>query len=231
MTVGIVQARFGSSRLPGKAMQRIGGRPMLWHVLSRARAIKGLDCVVLATGRDERNRALCDLAASMRIWWVAGDDDDVLGRFAQVARLTQAQVVMRLTGDCPLLAPDVCDRVLAEYRAHAPCFATNDVRVSGYPDGTDCEVFPAAALLEADRLLPRLARWVHDAREHVTPEIRRRLPKWIVASDQGDWRHEKLSVDTAADLERVRHIYRHLQPASSQTLTATLAALVEARSS
>jgi len=207
---------MGSSRLPGKALAQVAGWPMLRHVLARAQAIHGVDDVVLATTTLERDAPLVDLAHDAGVRVVRGSEADVLGRFVRAS--TGADVVMRLTGDCPLLAPDVCEAVLAEWLMRRDGFCSNDTRYSGYPDGTDCEVFSRADLLRA------AAEASHPSdREHVTRWMYRRVHPVTMVCARGDWRRLKWSVDTPEDLAYVRRVMG-LIPAGSYTLPATLRA-------
>ena len=224
--VAIVQARMGSARLPGKSLQPIAGRPLLAHVLLRARTIVGVDAVVLATSVNDRDKPLTWVADDLGILSVTGSEHDVLGRFADAAMRHRADVIMRITGDCPLLAPDVCQRVLACYRSDPFVrYVSNDTTSTGYPDGTDCEVFSASVLREAN-----LAAHDDGEREHVTPFMRTHCASREVLSDVGDWRHLKLSVDCQEDLEYVRRIFGFLPDGwtstpSSMSLPVTLAAV------
>jgi len=217
--VAIVQSRYGSARLPGKAMLPIAGRPMLAHVLERAIAI-GVDDVVLATTRLDRDRPLTWIADDLGVESYCGDETDVLDRYVGAATMMRAGVVVRLTGDCPLLAPDVCREVISLHEVNPACFASNDTAMSGFPDGTDCEVFSVPMLLAAQLAVRAHARWVHGDCEHVTTWMRRHAATVVLRSLE-DWRHVKLSVDCADDLDHVRRVYARL-PAGDFSIHATL---------
>ena len=199
--VTIVQARAGSSRLPSKFAKPIAGRPMLVHVLERASAI-GYP-VWLATSEAERDDAVTDIATQMGLPVYRGIEWDVLGRMAACAQQADAWIVVRVTGDCPLLAPDTARDVIALY-CQTGGIASNDTACSGWPDGLDVEVFPAGDLYEA----AASATDRHD-REHVTPWLRRHRSHAILPCVD-DYRGVKLSVDTQGDLDRVRAIMGHL---------------------
>lgn len=195
--VTIVQARFGSSRLPGKATKPLAGRPILAHVLERAEAIGWP--VLLATSEASPDDAVATIGQQAKIPVFRGSEWDVLGRLAAAARVAEARIVVRITGDCPLLAPDVAREVIQLY-CQTGGIATNDTTVSGWPDGLDVEVFTAADLCEA------AARATDRAdREHVTPWLRRNRPHAVLKYSE-NWRELKLSVDTPADLARVKAI-------------------------
>jgi spore coat polysaccharide biosynthesis protein SpsF (cytidylyltransferase family) len=162
-TIAIVQARFGSRRLPGKVLRPLAGRPMLAHVLERAAAIPGVDAVCLATSDAPEDTAIADVAESLGFTVFRGALDDVLDRFRGAAEATRAHVCVRITADCPLLDPYVAGAVVALRASTGADYASN-VHPPTFPDGLDCEVFTRAALEIA---------W-HEAktpaqREHVTP--------------------------------------------------------------
>lgn len=216
--VAIVQSRLGSSRLPGKALLTLGGKPMLAHVLERAHAIRDVDSVVLATSDSLRDESLIPVAsASGTPVWV-GSEWDVLGRMHDAAKACNADVIMRLTGDCPFLAPEVCDEVIGAFRSTECDYMSNDTSRSGFPDGMDCEVFSMHALAMAT---------VHATnrqdREHVTPWIRRMLRCGLYLCADGDYSARKLSVDTPENYQYAKEVHRHLAPLAF-SLTDTLTA-------
>lgn len=196
---------------------------MLAHVLRRARAIDGIDDVVLATSNETRDEPLTWVADDLGLQSFRGSEHDVLGRFATVAALTKADAIVRITGDCPLLAPDIAARVVSAYRAGAGAFVSNDTNVSGFPDGTDTEVVSSRILQEAATRVLMHASWIHGDREHVTSWIRRHYQHHVVTSPD-DFGRYKLSVDTPEDLARVRTIFGYLEN-GDYTLAATLRAI------
>lgn len=196
-TVCIVQARLGSSRLPGKCLKTLAGTPMIEHVLRRARAITGVDTVVLATSLADRDTPLAEyVERALRVQVYRGSEHDVLERFYWVADWMQADTILRVTGDCPFLAPDVATAVLTAYRETNPLgaqYMSNDTTASGYPDGTDVEVF-SRTLLDRAYSDATLAA----DREHVTPWMRRMATTGMIQAPQ-DWSPHKLSVDREDD--------------------------------
>lgn len=192
---------------------------MLWHVLTRAQTIQRASEVVLATSSSTRDDRLAWLAHDVGVRCVRGDEADVLGRFMVAAQETGATHVMRLTGDCPLLAPDVCDAVADLYESRRAEFdyASNDTTVTGYPDGTDVEVFGREALENADRYAESPAD-----REHVTRWMTRHLRCVRLYCD--DSLDVKLSVDRQVDLDRVRRVFGYLDD-GALTYAATLKAV------
>lgn len=206
---------MGSSRLPGKSLRPLRGRPLIHHVVERAQAI-GVDHVILCTSLSERDAALAVEADRLGVSWFRGSEWDVLERLAQAA--AGYDVVMRLTGDCSFLAPEVSSLVLAEFLSRSVDYCSNDTTCTGYPDGTDTEVMSWVALDWAcARALDR-----HD-REHVTPYIRRHARTHTVYCETGDFSRYKLSVDTLADYEFAQRIAAHIR-SGDFGLPATIAA-------
>lgn len=200
----VIQARLGSTRFPRKILADLCGQPMIVHVINRCWQIRGVDDVVLAVP-PENDNALSGLGQAPTPIYVTPDTihpSDVLGRFDDVARRIQADVIMRVTGDCPLLDPDVSSLVLQRFLEEGADFASNDVTESGYPDGFDTEVFTRALLERAHAE----ATSAYD-REHVTP-IMKRLPGvrsvLVKAEPRHQWADVKLSIDTPQDLKRVQ---------------------------
>lgn len=224
-TMAIIQARLGSSRLPGKSMRVLKKRTLISHVVERAKAVRGLDGVVVATSDHERDDGLAEECARLGVTVFRGPEQDVLKRMLNAATAHEADVIMRITGDCPLLCPHVAEEVLSLHDSMGEyAYAWNDVRQSGYPDGTDVEVFHRFMLETADR---------HTSdplgREHVTPFMRMQYRVETVLSpvDGSRW---KLSVDTQSDYDFVAAVYKHLKP-GELALPFTLAAAEAAQES
>ena len=163
----IVQARFGSSRLPGKVLMNLGGRPALASVLDRCARIPGIDTVVCAVPDDAKSDAVAAVAQTCGVGVFRGSERDVLERYDGAARLVGASIIMRVTSDCPLIDPDIAGAVLALFEETGADYACNNMPPL-WPHGLDCEVFRAEHLARAAResVAP------HD-REHVTPWLRR----------------------------------------------------------
>ena len=208
--VCVIQARLGSTRFPRKVLADLCGKPVLQHVMERAAAIRGMDRLVLAVPVSELHEwsRLGVEVTGRFVFSYVGSAENVLARFAHAAEANDSAVVLRLTGDCPLIAPDVCERVLGYIETGAMIYATNDTRISGYPDGLDAEAFTASLLYSADRQ----ATSAHD-REHVTPWMQRHVdwsPIFAPIGERGPW--PKLSVDTPEDLDHVRRIMARIPP-------------------
>ena len=167
-TVCIVQARMTSKRLPGKMMLCLGGEPVIRHVLTRCQKIEGVDIVVCAVPDDGHSAPIKREALALGIRVSVGSEHDVLSRYHKTAVAVNADVIMRVTGDCPLIDPEVCSRVLALMRDGVD-YASN-VNPRGWPKGLDCQVFTFNAL---DRAYKE-SDDPYD-REHVCPWMQRNL--------------------------------------------------------
>lgn len=165
-TAVIVQARYGSTRLPGKVLEDLAGHTVLEHVLHRCRAIPGADLVCCAVPIGASSDRVADEARRAGASVYRGDEHDVLARYYGAAREADATVVMRVTSDCPLIDPQVCGAVLRLRAERGADYVCNNMPRTG-PHGLDCEAFTFAAL-------ERAAREASDAssREHVTPWLR-----------------------------------------------------------
>lgn len=205
-TIAILQARTGSTRLPGKVLMDLAGAPLLVRVLERAQAIPGLDRVVVATTTAERDRPLIDLARQRGIEAFAGSEDDVLDRYYRAAQHFGAGVVVRVTADCPLLDPWVSERVVARYRQGDVDYVCN-TQPPTFPDGLDTEVFSFQALERAWRQATLASE-----REHVTPYIWKHPDQFRLANvmNEVDLSTLRWTVDEAPDLEFVRAVYTRL---------------------
>lgn len=157
--VAIIQARMSSVRLPRKVMLPLAGEPVLWHVVNRTRRIKGVDEVVVATSDELSDDAIEQWCSENLVECFRGSLDDVLGRYVACADKYGAQVVVRITADCPLLAPDTSSEVLAQFFVKRPALAG----LSGeFPHGLDTQVIDYWALAEASEKATR-----ESDREHV----------------------------------------------------------------
>jgi len=158
-TVCIVQARRRSQRLPDKVLAPLAGKPALAQTLMRCLRIANVDQVVLAGIDDPYEDPLFDIAESLGVAYVRGSADDLVSRYKLAADTHGADIVMRVTADCPLLDPDVCELVVAERERQQADYAT----AVGWPHGLDCEVFTKALLERIDAASSDPAD-----REHVT---------------------------------------------------------------
>ena len=201
MVIAIVQARLNSTRFPNKVLADINGKPMIVHVLERAKQIKGVDLVVAAIPRTDA--MLEKVIRSAGVFPVLGDEADVLSRFVEAIKGREADTIMRLTADCPALDPVVASKTLSLFLANRPKsdYADNDTLSSGYPDGWDVEVFSSDALEQAH------AQAKPSEREHVTTWMKKHLSCMTLKAET-PWTGAKLSVDTPEELTVVSEYLR-----------------------
>jgi spore coat polysaccharide biosynthesis protein SpsF len=208
-TVVILQARVASTRLPGKVLLDVLGRPMLARQIERLLRSTKADEIVVATTDDEADAPLSKLADECGVRWYRGDADDVLRRFVNAAQEAAADVVVRTTGDCPLIDATVMDHVIDELVTHnADCdYASNVIRRT-YPRGLDTEAMFVDVLERMERLATS-----KPAREHVTVFLRSERRELFVtrdvcdATDNSDLRW---TVDDERDLRLIRSLYEQL---------------------
>lgn len=218
--VGLIQARMGSSRFPGKVLKPLGPKPVLEWVVDAASRIFTMDQVVVVTSTEPQDQAIVDWCHQHHVDVFRGDEKDVLDRFYQAALAYKADVIMRVTADCPFLDPSIASQVLAVVASQQADYASN-VMPATWPDGLDCEVFTFAALEDA---------WHHakrpSDREHVTPFIRnnQRLFRTqnISCPIKGLQKH-RWTVDTPEDLEYLNKIVALLKkPMTPWSILETL---------
>jgi glutamate-1-semialdehyde 2,1-aminomutase len=205
--VAIVQARMGSTRLPNKVMKPIAGVPMIELLLARLAKSQQIDQIVLATSTDERNTPLVEHVQKLGYTCVRGSESDVLDRYLVAARQVNADVVVRITGDCPLIDPALVDQVIAQFKIEGVDYLSNTAPAS-YPDGLDTEVFTRQALERAGR--ESQDPFDH---EHVTPYLRKPgLYKTGAMQHSEDLSGLRWTVDESADFEVVSQVFAHFAP-------------------
>lgn len=209
-TVGIIQARLGSTRLPRKVLSDLAGASMLERVIERVRAADSIHDVVVATTDHPRDDVLVALADEKGWPCIRGSEQDVLSRYYNAAQAFQADAVVRVCSDCPLIDPAVLDALVTLLHAGAGFdYVANNFDPASFPKGLDAEVFTAEALRVA---------WEEDMRpdwrEHVTPYIRQHPERFRHGELRSarNYAHMRWTVDVPADLELMRRIYRHILP-------------------
>lgn len=201
--VAILQARMGSTRLPGKVLKPVLGRPMLYYQVERLKHCTLLDEIILATTDDSLDDPVAEFGEAQGLQVFRGSVNDVLDRYhgaAAISRNPQAPLIMRVTGDCPLLVPDLCDAVVEKLLEEQADYCGSSER---FAHGLDCEVFTRAALEKSWREA-RLA----SEREHVTLFMRNHPEcfKLCELTQEADEGHIRITVDEAVDFEVVSRI-------------------------
>jgi spore coat polysaccharide biosynthesis protein SpsF len=198
---------MGSTRLPGKVLKDLEGKTVLARVVERLRRARLVNEVMIAT----TDRPADDtIVAECRLLQVAisrGDQDDVLDRYYRAAQLAKAEVVVRVTSDCPLIDPEITDKTIAAFLEAKPDYASN-VRVRTYPRGLDTEVMSFSALSRAWQGAQQRYE-----REHVTPFIYEHPTDFRLLSVTGeaDYSEHRWTMDTWEDLQLMRAIYKRLK--------------------
>ena len=209
MIYSIIQARMGSTRLPGKVMMDLCGSPVIEHVIKRLNESKLIDKLIIATTEDENNKPIIDFCINNNIDYFIGSEDDVLDRYYQTAidnNVNEEDIIIRITSDCPLIDPFVVDKVIEEHISNKNDYTANVIECT-YPDGLDCEVFNFNVLKDA---------WINanlsSQREHVTLYIRDNPDKFKLGNVKND---EDLSclrwtLDEKEDFIFIREVYKNL---------------------
>jgi spore coat polysaccharide biosynthesis protein SpsF len=204
--IGIIQARTDSTRLPNKVLEEIQGKPLILHVIERVQHAKLLDKIVLATTTRAVDTPLANLVQARGIPVYRGECDDVLDRYYQAATQYHAEVIVRITGDCPLIDPHVIDRVVQVFLKDHYEYVTNTLQPT-YPDGLDVEVFSYQALAAAWK-----EATLASEREHVTTYIRKHPEEFTQydVKNPVDLSKYRWTVDNQEDLLFVREIFNRL---------------------
>jgi len=204
----IIQARMSSTRLPGKVLKNICGKPMLWHMLNRLKFSKKIDDIILAIPNLAQNNKLKDIAKEFKLHCFRGSEEDVLDRYYKAAVKFGGDVIVRLTSDCPLIDPRLTDRIIEEHLL-ADVDYTSGGNKGSFPRGLDTEVFSFDALKRAYEE----AKQDYE-REHVTPYIYQHPElfklQFIEASGKLRQPDLRLTVDTEEDLKLIREIFTRL---------------------
>lgn len=221
-TVAIVQARMGSSRLAGKVLLPLGRTSVLGNVIHRVRAAESVDEVVVVTSRLPSDEAIVHECATLDVRCFRGSESDVLSRFALAARAEDADIVVRITADCPLVSPTVIDDVVSVQRETGVDYASNTLERT-FPVGLDVECITTGALQSAFRESREASE-----REHVTPFIYNQPERFAIASMRttNDISALRLTLDWYEDyvfLRSIAHRYpRALSPDFSWTDVVSL---------
>lgn len=223
-TVAIVQARMGSSRLPGKVLRPLAGVPMVYRVIERLRRAETLDEVVIATSTDPGDDALVGALAPTGVRTVRGSEDDVLSRYHLAATESGATTVVRVTSDCPLICPEVVDQVVRHLHSDSTLDYVSNTIERTYPRGLDAEAFTFEALDRTHRTATEAPE-----REHVTAHMYRHPEGFRLGNvrDAADNSHLRLTVDTPEDYELAERIFVELaarEPFGYAEILATMAA-------
>jgi spore coat polysaccharide biosynthesis protein SpsF len=216
--VAIIQARMGSTRLPGKVLLPILDKTVIEHIVERLSSVKQIDQVVVATSIERPDDDIAKLCGSRSIHCYRGSESDVLDRFYKTAVSVKAEIVIRITGDCPLIDPGVISKLIEYFKLNeydhcgvaAGAGVAKDKQINRFPDGLDAEIFSMKVLAEA---------W-HESvesiqREHVTPFLWQQPTRYRIGSldsESGDFGHQRWTLDNQEDFDLIAWIYEMLSP-------------------
>lgn len=198
---------MGSTRFPGKMMADLDGEPVIWHVLDRVKKAKLVDKVILATSKDNKNDILEKESKKNGVIVFRGSEEDVLDRFYQTAKKHNAKIIVRITGDCPLIDPEIIDETINFFKDNNCDYASN-TNPPTYPDGMDVEVFSVNSLETAWKNAK-----LKSEREHVTLYIRNNEDNYKIENleNDQDLSHYRLTLDEKEDLIVIQKILKKLK--------------------
>jgi len=201
--VAILQARMGSTRLPGKVLKDLDGETVLARVLTRVKRAAAIGEVLVATSDEPGDDVIVTECTRLDTRVFRGDENDVLDRYYRAAQFSKAEIVVRITADCPLIDPQITDKTINEFIKERPDYASNAL-IRTYPRGLDTEVFSFQALECAWREASESYQ-----RAHVTPYIYQHPERFKVLAVQGekDYSGLRWTLDTDEDLEFLRAVY------------------------
>jgi spore coat polysaccharide biosynthesis protein SpsF len=210
----LVQARMGSTRLPGKVLKEVLEKPLLQYLIERLKRVELADEVVIATTTNDLDQEIVEFCQMEQIPLFRGSEEDVLARFYQAAKAFNAEVVVRVTSDCPLIDPKLIGEVIQSYLDNYKTFDyVSNSHMRSFPIGMDTEVFSFKALEEAynESSLP-------EEREHVTPFIYRRPGRYKtkLLVHEPNLSFLRLTVDTSEDFELIKKLIEEIYPKKSE---------------
>jgi spore coat polysaccharide biosynthesis protein SpsF len=205
-----IEARMRSSRLPGKVLLPILGKPMLGLMIERLKFTRAIDGIVVATTVNDSDDPIVKLAEELDVGCFRGSEEDVLQRVLHAAQQFDADVIVETTGDCPLNDPAIVDKVVSDYKIGGADFVSNTLDYTT-PIGTDVRVFSTESLAEIDRISQdpadrehvSLHYWEHPEKYRLR-NVSTGLPSWV--------KDLRLTVDTPEDFELITKIFEELYP-------------------
>ena len=219
----IIEARTGSSRLRNKVVAEIEGKPMIFYVIDRVKQIKSVEQIILATTQEKNDKILIEIAKQNSIGIFTGDSMDVLNRDYQCALQNNADPIIRITGDCPLIDPDIIGEMLEFYLKNNYDYISNRINPK-YPDGLDVEIYSFKTL----QMVEQNAK-LSSERALVTTYITKnpKIFKIFSYENQEDLSGHRWTVDEQNDLEFVRKIYSIMKPKTNFSMNEIIEILVK----
>ena len=202
--VATIEARMTSSRLPGKVLMKVLDKPILHYLVSRLKRVQSLDEIVLATTTNCTDDILVEFANNENIRCYRGSENDVMDRVVEAAKSVDADLVVEITGDCPIIDPNIVEQVVQTYINNNVDYVSNN-NVHSYPDGMDVQVFSLNLLIKSLNMTDAILD-----REHVTLHIRNHPELFshlnLVAPPELWWPELGLTLDERSDFELLKKI-------------------------
>lgn len=206
--LAIIQARVGSTRLPGKVLMKLKDKTVLEHIARRVKASNYVTDIIVATTTNKENEKIVDLCKKNKVKVYRGSENNVLDRFYQAAKPYHPQHIVRITADCPLIDPKIIDEVINLHLKTKADYTTNTLELS-YPDGEDVEIITYKALKEAWQKAELASEL-----EHVTLYIRNHAKDFVIKNliHKTNLSFYRWTLDNREDFELIKIIYDHLYP-------------------
>jgi len=214
----MLQARIDSKRLPGKVIAPIVRKPMIWHIINRLKHVKLADQIILLTTKKQSDKILIKIAEKNKISSFKGPINDVLKRYYLCAQKFSANIIIRITGDSPLVDPSLIDKMIEFFQSHQYDYVSNTLKPT-YPDGLDVEIFSLNILQQLEKLAIKKSD-----REHVTSYIMENKSRFKTFNfkNKKDLSDLRLTVDEKNDLKLIRKIYTLMKPNTLFSLKTVL---------
>lgn len=225
MIAAIIQARIGSTRLPGKVLKEVLGKTLLGHLIERLKQSKTLSTIIVATTTEEKDTPLAKHAESLGVRVFRGNEKDVLDRYYKAAAAFNVDTIVRITADCPLMDPAVVDRVVDAY--------TRDKGTYSYVSNIEPQTFPVGMAVEVISFIALERAWkeatLPEDREHVTLFIRNRPKEFrrVNVENETDYSRFRITVDTPEDFRLVQIIFERFANEKKQGTVREIAQLLE----
>ena len=206
--VAIITARMTSNRLPGKVMLPVLDRPMLYYLVERLKSVPSIDDIVLATTVNKTDDTLIDFATSEGISYFRGSENDVFLRVVEAADSVDADIVVEITGDCPIIDPQLVEQAILIYNANNVDYVNNGGAIRSYPDGMDVQVFSLDTLKKSLSMTDNLLDHEHVGLHILNnPQLFTRIN--LVAPPELDWPELGLTLDEENDYDLLKLIIEH----------------------
>jgi spore coat polysaccharide biosynthesis protein SpsF len=208
--VATIEARMSASRLPGKMLLPLAGKPTLQRLIERIKQSKYVDEIIVATTVNQADKAIADLAEKLQVKYWRGSEEDVLSRVLDAARHFGGDIIVEITGDCPLIYGSLIDKGIEEFFNHNVDYVSNVIRRS-YPDGYDIQVFPVSVLEQVDKLTQNPIDRVHVSYYIYNHPQRFKLHNWE-SEKENHWPDLRVTLDELKDYELLNKIFENLLP-------------------